>query len=190
MNPIDRTTDIPELPTPGGQANVPGLRRLGLVEARNVAGLTDPRKVPGAIDFGWFLSDQGLSLKDDAILYDWQFRSNQGSYEEKATTTVQGIVYSQSLKLVVPKDNPETTLACYRMGGRKWLAIYTDSNGLIRLVGTPKQSLRFDQQLTIGQNDRVLTFTADTKLPAIYLNAADALLLSALISYQSDFSRL
>ncbi|MCX6216379.1 hypothetical protein [Spirosoma sp.] len=190
MTPIDRTPDIPALPNHGGQANVPGLRRLWLIEARHVLAVVDPRTVPGILDVGWHLPSQGLNLTEDAIIYDWRFRSRQGSYEEKTTITVQGIVYGQSIKLVVPKDAPETTLACYRMGRRKWLAIYHDSNGLVRLVGTPNQPLRFDQQLTIGANERVLTFTGESKLPSLYITEADVLYLSALLGFESDFSLL
>lgn len=190
MNPLDRTTEIPALPNQGGQANVPGLRRLWLVEARHVVNFFDPRQVPGALYAGWVLPEGGLGLSDDALIHDWRFPTKRGTYEEKTVTSVQGIQYDQSIKLVLPKDARETTFALMQMSGRKWLAIYTDGNGLIRLVGTPKQPLRFGHSLTIGQNDRVLQWTCSTKLPSIYLNDADALALSAFLAYQSDFSLL
>jgi hypothetical protein len=190
MNTTDRTPVIPALPNQGGQANVPGLRRLWLLEARHVLQLIDPRQVPGATLAGWTLPEGGIVLQDDALIHDWLFSSSRGTYEEKSLTTVQGIGYDQLIKLVLPRDAPETTLALMQMTGRKWMAVYTDANGLIRLVGTPKQPLRFGHFLSIGQNERILTWTSVARLPAIYMNVADTLALSAFIDYQSDFSRL
>jgi hypothetical protein len=143
-----------------------------------------------ALDAGWYLPDQGLQLVDDAPIYDWLFSANRGGYEEKATNSVQGILYEQAVKLVLPKDNPDVRLALERMAGRKWLLIYTDANGLTRLVGTKRQPLRLQQQFSNGRNEHVLTWTGNTRLPALYLTDADALSLGALIAYQFDFSRL
>lgn len=183
----DRTTTIPALSKQGGQTNLPGIRRLWLIESRHVAKWVDPRQVAGATCAGWVVAENGFNLCADAVIYDWRFSASKGDYQEKVVTTVQGVQYEQAIKLSLPRANPNTALALMRMTGRKWLAIYTDGNGLVRLVGTPKQPLRFAHNLLIGRNEQQLAWQCSTRLPAIYLAEADARLLGSFLSYQSTF---
>lgn len=187
MNSQDRTTAIPALPNQAGLANVPGLRRLWLIEARHVLHITDPRTVPGSLVAGWVLPGSAFSLTPDAVIHDWRFSSKRGRYEEKVTTTVQGIQYDQDIKLTLPRDAPETTLTVMRMTGRKWLAIYTDGNGLLRLVGTPKQPLRFAQALNLTNNSRELIWVGSTRNPSVFLSDSDATALSTFLAFRYDF---
>jgi hypothetical protein len=188
MNSVDRTAEIPALPNQAGLANVPGLRRLWLIEVRHVLRFIDPRTQPNALDGGWYLPDSGLTLTDNALIHDWRFSATRGGFEEKVLNSVQGIQYGQAIKLILPNDHPLTALAIERMVGRKWLAIYTDGNGLVRLVGTPAQPLRLEQTHNTTPNRRELTWTGNTRQPAYYLRETDTTLFRLLLAYQYDFS--
>ena len=173
MNPLNRVPAIPAIPRQGGVANVPGLRRLWLIEARHVLAVDDPRQSPGFINTSWLLTPEGLQLSEDAVLNALSFPSDRGAYEQKALVTVQGVSYGQSLTVVVPRDHIQTTLAVQRMMGRGWILIYEDGNGLRKLVGTKKQPLRFDANLKSTPNAWVFSWTGETRQPAPLFNDND-----------------
>lgn len=187
MNPLNRVPAIPAIPKQSGQANVPGLRRLWLIEARHTLGVDDPRRTPGFAQNGWLLTPNGLALTEDAVLNALAFPADWGSYEQKGVTTVQGISYQQNLTLVLPKDHIQTTLAVQRMSGRQWILIYQDANGLRKVVGTAKQPLRFGSTLKSNPNQWVLTWTGETRLPAPVFND-DGLFVASDLDYTTEFS--
>lgn len=170
MNPLNRVPAIPVIPKQGGLANVPGLRRLWLVEARHVLGVDDPRKTPGFITDNWLLTPGGLALSEDAVLNALSFPSDWADYEQKATVGVPGVSYQQSLTLQLPHDHIQTTLAVQRMMGRKWILIYEDGNGLRKVVGTDKQPMRFLATLKTSPNAWLLNWTGETRQPAPVFN--------------------
>ncbi len=169
MNPTDRISEIPQLPTQGGQANVPGVRRLWLIETRHVLGVLDPRTTGGVMT-SWTLTPEGLNLAEDAVIHAFKFPADRGDFDQKSTTTVHGVVYAQSLVLDVPRDHSITALAAQRMTGRKWVAVYEDANGLRKLVGTTKQPLRFLAQQKTSPNGYAFSWMTETRQPAYFFN--------------------
>jgi hypothetical protein len=187
MIPMDRTTAIPALPNQGGQANVPGLRKLLLIETRHLLGLTDPRTVPGFLQENWLLTPTGLALAEDARPQLFRFPSDQGSYEQKAIVTVQGIAYSQSLLLTVAKDHPTTALIVQRMMGRRWVGVYEDANFLQKVIGTPKQPLRFSFSQKTNPNGFVFNWSTETRQPACFLTD-NGLMVASDLDLSTEFS--
>lgn len=185
--PTDRIADLPELPTISQNTNVPGIRRLWLVDVRHVASLIDPRTLPDGLGGGLILPEGGLELIDDAVLYEFRFPADAGGYTQKSVVTPHGISYSQNLTLIVPKDHPQTALAFQRMVGRRWIAIYTDGNAQQKLVGTLQQPLRFTSELAVGVNRYALSWSTETRHPAWFLAETDSLLLTAYFSTAFDF---
>lgn len=176
-----RTVAIPALPPIAGQANVPGLRKLWLIEARYVLGLTDPRRVPGGAAPGWLLPPGGLQLAEGTPIVSFAFPSGRGDYDQKQTSTVQGDEYQHQLTLSVPKDHPVTAQAFRLMTGRRWVAVYQDANGLVRVVGTPRQPLRF--QVGMRPTGYTLTWVCRTPQPAPHLLDADLFSMAADFTY-------
>ncbi len=183
MNPIDRTTAIPALPKQGGQANVPGLRRLWLIEARHLLGVIDPRTLPGFLTSNWLLSPTGLNLGEDATLIEFRFPPDRANHEQKAANSVQGVVYNQRIVLDVPRDHPTTALAVQRMSGRKFVAICLDANGLYKVIGTAKQPLRFIADFSGKPNNYTFAWGTSTKQPAYFFNDT-----GLFVDSDSDFS--
>lgn len=188
MNPVDRTSTIPALPNQGGQANVSGLRRLWLIEARHLLGLTDPRTVPGFISANWLLSPTALQLTEDARIQAFKFAADRGDYQQKASVGVQGVLFEQALTLVVPKDHMTTALVVQRMTGRKWIAIYQDANGQRKVIGTPRQPLRFTADLKASPNGYLFSWTTATRQPAYFFNDDGLLLGQTDADFSSGFS--
>lgn len=170
MNPTDRITVIPALSNQGGQANAPGLRRLWLIEVRYLLGMTDPRRVPGCIGTAWQLPPMGLQLSDSALIQEFRFPAERGIYIHKPTKTAAGVVYDHTLTLAVPRDHPTTALIVQRMTGREWVAIYEDANSQRKVIGRPKQPLRFLSDYTTTPNAYLFSWTGSTRQPAYFLN--------------------
>lgn len=170
MNPVDQISVIPALPNQAGQANVPGLRRLWLIEARHLLGLIDPRTVPGYVGSNWLLTPTGLQIAEGARVQEFKFPANRADYSQKAIVTVHGVAFEQSITLVVPRDHMTTALAVQRMTGRKWVAIYQDANGQRKVVGTPKQPLNFLADFKTSPNAYLFSWATATKQPAYYFN--------------------
>ncbi|GAB3803374.1 hypothetical protein GCM10028819_33180 [Spirosoma humi] len=168
MNPLDRIATIPALPNQNGAANVPGLRRLWLIETRHLLGLNDPLTVPNALQLGWLLSSTGLQLCEDAVLQSLKFPSDRGDYNQKAKVSVQGVSYEQVILLNVPNDHPATALVMQRMTKRKWVAIYQDANGNRKLIGTAKQPLRFLAQYDVSPSGYQFSWVGETRQPAYF----------------------
>lgn len=187
MNPLNRVPAIPAIPKQGGLANVPGLRRLWLIEARHTLGVDDPRRTPGFAQNGWLLTPGGLALTEDAVLNSLAFPADWGSYEQKGVNTVQGVSYQQSMTLVLPRDHIITTLAVQRMMGRKWILLYEDANGLRKVVGTKKQPLRFSATLKSSPNNWVFAWVGETRLPAPVFND-NGLFVASDLDYSTEFS--
>ena len=168
MNLSDRTPAIPALPNQGGLANVPGLRRLWLIETRHVLALTDPRTVPLGTTFGWMLPANGLQLAENALVVALAFPAGRGDYEQKQAETVHGPEYQHLISLAVPKDDPIRANMFRLMTGRRWIGVYQDANGLRRVVGTIRQPLRFSVQMrTTGY---ALAWVSRTAGPAPLIN--------------------
>ena len=187
IQPTDRSPDLPVLSTISQKANVPGIRRLWLVDVRQVVALTDPRTLPDGLCAGLVLPEGGLELQDDAVLYEFRFPADAGGFTQKSVVTVQGVSYHQTLTLSVPKDHPQTALAFERMAGRRWIAIYTDGNDLQKLVGTIRQPLRVTSELAVGVNRYTLSWSTETRHPAWFLAETDSLLLTAYFSTAYEF---
>ena len=170
MNPLDRVPAIPAIPKQSGLANVPGLRRLWLIEARHVLGVIDPRTVPGVMMTGWQLTNVGLSLGEDAVLHSLVFPAERGDYEQKPVVTVQGVSYQHTLMLTVPRDHTTTALVMQRMINRRWLAIAQDANGQRKVIGTVKQPLRFLGSQKTSPNGFVFTWSGETGQPAYFFS--------------------
>ncbi|GAB3885977.1 hypothetical protein [Spirosoma agri] len=186
MNPQDRTTAIPALPNQGGQANVPGIRKLWLIEARHLLGVIDPRTVPLGLENGWTLRKNGLQLGEDAKIHVFSFPTDRGSYDQKASVTIQGVVYNQSLAMTVPNDHQLTALVMQRMTGRQWVAIYQDGNGNQKVVGTAKQPLRFLANYQASPSGYFFSWSCQTRQPAYFFSdfpLLDTLQLDAEFSY-------
>lgn len=176
MNPVDRTTAIPALPNQAGRTNVPGLRRLWLIEARHLLGVTDPRTMPGFAPTGWTLPPLGLLLSDEGQIQEFRFPADRGSYTQKTTNGVAGTVFEHTLTLVIPRDHPTTALIVQRMSGRRWIAIYEDANGQPKVVGTPAQPLRFGSEQKTTPNAYLFSWACSTRQPAYVLDDAGLIL--------------
>ena len=185
MNPNDRISTIPALPNQNGTANVPGLRRLLLIETRHLLGLIDPRTVLGTLTAGWSLTPTGLQLSEDAIVQSLKFPSDRGDYNQKPKSSVHGVAYEQAISLTVPNDHPDTALVVQRMTRRKWVAIYQDANGHLKLIGTPKQPLRFLAQYDVSPSGYLFSWVGETRQPAYFF--CDNGLLD-LVGANADFS--
>jgi hypothetical protein len=187
MNPINRVPAIPAIPKQGGLANVPGLRRLWMIEARHTLGVADPRRTAGFVQSNWLLTPDGLALAEDAVLNALTFPADWGSYEQKGANSVQGVSYQQNLTVVLPRDHIQTTLAVQRMMGRKWILLYEDANGLRKVVGTTKQPLRFSATLKSTPNNWVFAWVGETRLPAPVFND-NGLFVASDLDYSTEFS--
>ncbi|RAI73304.1 hypothetical protein HMF3257_00610 [Spirosoma telluris] len=167
---------IPALPNQNGQANVPGFRKLWLIETRYILGMVDPRTIAGALADGWMLTATGLQIAEDAVIQAFKFPADRGEYSQKASVTIHGVSYAHSLSLMVPKDHPLVALVVQRMSGRKFVAVYQDANGLMKLVGSPKQPLRFLAEMKTSPNGYAFSWTTQTRHPAIFFTDPDLFL--------------
>lgn len=174
MTPVDRIPALPALPKLAGQANVPGLRKLWLIEARHVLGVTDPRTVPGNLT-GWTLPVGGLQLSEEAQIIALTCRAALATYTQRSVTSPQGIAYAQSISLTLPRDNAAASLFVARMVGRKWVIICEDANGLPKLVGTNDQPLRAETAFGTNPNSHNLNWSVTTRRPATVFTEFDLL---------------
>lgn len=168
MTPVDRTTALPALPKLAGQANVPGLRRLWLVEDRHVLGVVDPRTQPGNLNC-WKLPKGGLTLiNGEAFPYvTLACRAALGTYNQRNVTGAQGIAWAQTVSITLPGDHPQTQLAIARLLGRRWVAVIQDANGLGRLISLPKYPLRFETAYGTNPSSHNLVGSTTTLQPAL-----------------------
>jgi hypothetical protein len=137
-----------------------------LIEARHLLGFIDPRTSPGFINSSWLLTPTSLQLGEDTKIVAVKFPASRGSYNQKASVGVQGVLYDQALTFIAPRDHLTTTLFAQRVAGRKWVAIYQDGNGLRKLIGTPKQPLRFTSELRSNPNAWAFSLIGQTKQPS------------------------
>ena len=185
MIPFDSISTIPALPNVGSQANVAGLRRLWLIETRHLLGFIEPRTLGGFISSNWLLAPFSLQLGEDTRIVSVKFPASRGSYNQKATVGIQCVLYDQSLTFIAPRDNYTATLFAQRVAGRKFVAIYEDANGLRKLIGTPKQPLRFTSELRTNPSAWSFSLSCQTKQPS-YAWTDDNLLDT--IGLDADFS--
>lgn len=172
MTPVDRTTDIPALPKQAGQTNVPGIRRLWLVEDRHVLGVIDPRTQPGTLT-SWALPEGGLTLIDgEAFPYvALTCRAALGTYNQRTVATVQGVAYAQTVGITLPRYHPQTQLVLARLMGRRWVAVIQDANDLGHLISLPQYPLRFD--IAFGANPSSFNLVGSTLTPQPALGFSD-----------------
>lgn len=98
------------------------------------------------------------------------------SFSEPSSREDAGLLYSPSLKGVIPKDSPETSALLTEMEARaRFVVIYLDNNEYYKVVGTPKQSLRFASSLGTGsdmpdRNQFDISFNGKTTSRAVFID--------------------
>jgi len=116
---------------------------------------------------------QELELVDGSNYLDIVFAPDAGGYEEQHQETEHGDFLKQSLSLWVPRDTPDAGHWMDRLTGIRCLALYMDSNGVCKLIGSKRQPLRFSHKLETGQgasgkNGHQLTFNGECSHKALF----------------------
>lgn len=114
-----------------------------------------------------------LDLLDGANYLDIVFSPDSGGYDEALQETEHGDFQKQKLELWVPRDTPEVGYWMERLTGIRCVAIYQDSNGVAKLIGSKRQPLRFSHKLETGQgasskNGHLISFSGECSHKALY----------------------
>jgi hypothetical protein len=102
------------------------------------------------------LDEAGITLLGDVHLatgIDW--RQLQGTIytpalDVEATDGVHGASYVQELSGFYAGDDPAVAADFRRMQGRRFVLLYRDFDGKMRLVGDPRGGLKFSYKQTTG----------------------------------------
>lgn len=179
---------------PDGEPNAGGIYRLRLIPSAQLSIILPDRysRFPGLPDM--FIDSRAIFLNDDVDFVDVDVLPDYATYFENQLEEANGDYYDIGLQLTIPKDRPEVTAWIHRNRQMKWVALFQDRNGCIRLAGTQDQPLRMTVSSSLGQagaranNAKVLSLSARTIWPAIYLQSIDSAEIFATTEFDISFS--
>ncbi|MGI4865429.1 MAG: hypothetical protein ACRYFZ_16015 [Janthinobacterium lividum] len=131
------------------------------------------------------IDEAGISLLGDVQLaagYDWdqlQGTIYTPALDVDAGTSVHGASYAHELTGFYNGDRPEVAAQFQRMQGRRFVLLYRDFEGQVRLVGDPRGGLLFSYKLTTGtkpgeKKGYTWSFKGSTAGPALFYSGAVA----------------
>ncbi|SDK35601.1 hypothetical protein SAMN05421823_102541 [Catalinimonas alkaloidigena] len=119
--------------------NLGGLIFLQLYRCKEVVRIPMP--------FGQMIS-QEMILVTDAQSAQLYFTPETGGFQESQEEDAQqGTYYSQVLSVFVPQDNPDASAWLDEHQDGEFIAIYVNTNGLAKLVGSLDNPLRLKAKL-------------------------------------------
>jgi hypothetical protein len=96
-------------------------------------------------------SNSSITFSSTDNIYEMYCTSGTMSFSEPHNKSNAGILYSPSLKAVVPKDTDDTLKYISEMERiSRFVVIYLDGNGNYKKVGTGKVPVRFSGSLSSG----------------------------------------
>lgn len=110
----------------------------------------------------------------------YAFYATRGSlqYREPGQADRAGTRYRMELKGYIAKDTPELSAALADLAPpRKFVLLYRDQNGFLKLVGSPEYYLTFERELDTGtdpsnRNGFAFSFKGDNIAPAAFYEGA------------------
>jgi len=95
-----------------------------------------------------------ITLLANSEVFRLRFLPDSAKYSETQKEDDNGILYEQILKLDLPKTRAEVTWLKHKVRRRRYVAIYRDNNGLVRILGTKERGFQFQFKEDIsGENN-------------------------------------
>lgn len=164
--------------------NLGGIHRLRVIPVRNIP-VRNIRSMPAPSMATAWAGVYGLPavygllpvLRDPEDQCEIWFAN--GAFTETMQEDANGEFYRQQIQVYAPKDSPEAAAATSALTGVRCVCVYTDGNGLVKLVGTDEHPLTFGSELDTGsdagdKNGLKLRFTGESVLPALLLPPENA----------------
>lgn len=161
--------------------NMGGVSELFVIHHNGISNIP-PCNIPFNTDLKAEFSGD-ITLAAGVKAYAFKFSDESCDYKEILQEDDGGTYYQQVLSLAIPKDRPEIAWLKYKMRRDRYILIYKDANGLVKLLGHIGQGLRVKMDLDIkktfaGFNGYTLTATRNTITPACFwdIPLADSIL--------------
>jgi hypothetical protein len=163
-----------------------GLSEVYLILNNNITGF--PSYNPQYDVTGKFqLSSTNITLAANSKAYRIRFSPETGGFQETMKEDARGTWFEKILKFDLPKDRPEVAWLKWRMRDRRYLVIYRDNNGLVKVIGDASKGMQFnfslDTKTAHGDfNGHTMTGRLSTLKPAPFWNITGAIIDSITIS--------
>jgi len=100
--------------------------------------------------------------------------------ESDPKDTDPGMIYTYTIKMLVPKNRLDAEQQLFEMDGRKIVIKVRDKNGTVRLFGTTEGAFTKIHKLLIpgdvpGFNGYEVTFLGDLMHPALFIHSEDGI---------------
>lgn len=100
-----------------------------------------------------------ITLLANSEVFRLRFLPESGKYSEVQKEDDNGILYEQTLNLDLPKTREEVTWLKHKMRRRRYVGIYRDNNGLVRILGTKARGFQFQFKEDISGENNVYEVT-------------------------------
>lgn len=148
--------------------NLGGLEALFFVPADQVV------SIPGSSDV---LVSTSVVLAGGATWYQLVAPIEQLRYLETPATDRHSNLWKVQLKGVAAKDTQGLAAGLAAMHNRRFVVLFRDANGNVKIVGSPAAPLKFTYGLDTGErrsnrNERAFAFSAELKVPSRFYQGA------------------
>lgn len=148
--------------------NLGGLEALFFVPAEQVV------TIPGTSDV---LVSTSVVLTGGATWYQLVAPIEQLRYQEVPATDRHSHLWKVQLKGVLAKDTTGLQAGLTAMHNRRFVVLFRDANGNVKIVGSPASPLKFTYGLEPGErrsnrNERAFAFSAELQTPSRFYQGA------------------
>jgi hypothetical protein len=167
-----------------GRSNAPGLKRIKLVDVREVVSIAKPRlhKIAGVKT--WTVLASGIKLLPTATIVSIDFMAGLATMAENMMENEGAFLFDNVIETSVKIDNPDCAMAISLLIGKGLIGFTQDRNGFYKILGDLKQPLRLrNSVVSIGANERTLGFGATMRHQAYFV---ETILNEALLEGRAD----
>ena len=143
-----------------------GAKLLRLFSLAGATALSNGNKIPNA--YNAVISDDITPGNVDEIY----FMENTGNLETDISTGENGYFYTAKFSAFIPKTNATSLAAAIDHAGKKTIALVTDENGNVRLLGNDSEeiAISFKETNMPGVNGYNITIAFVSRSPVPYFN--------------------
>jgi hypothetical protein len=174
-----------------GRSNASGIRRIKLIDVREVVSIERPRLYKILGKKSWTVLASGFKILPTATIVSLDFQSGLAALSENMQENESGILFQNVVETSIKIDNPDCAMAVSLLIDRGLIGLVEDRNGFYKIIGDLKQPLRLKNSVvSIGGNERTLGFEAVMKHQAYFIETIidEALLEGRADAFSGAFS--
>lgn len=159
----------------GTETNSGYIHELILIDINDVEYFNDP-DMEADPSYVYKIKNENIGVRGEAIIYKMKFRSKGCTFSETQSLIPEGQVFQLAIAWDFAKNKEDILNFLWQNKVKRWLAIFTDTNGTSYVAGDMDNGLFLTMGRSISaQNMITLQLSGRSWHPAFFIESIDAI---------------